>query len=87
MKNPERIIFVPLGDKAHGNLERAASYEAWKLSQDIHGEEESKGRMVAVSVESLQKHPRVNPFYYLKKGMTTMGGYLVKVKELDRRKA
>ena len=80
MKNPERIIYVPLGDKAHENLGRAASYEAWKLSRDILEKENS--REFRVSIISLQKHPRVNPIYYLEKGITIMGGYLVKIEKI-----
>lgn len=78
MKNPERIIFVPLGDKANPDLERSGSYEAWKLSRDLLGEEKD----VMVSTESLQKHPKVNLIYNLKKGITSLGGYLVKIQEI-----
>lgn len=80
MKNPERIIYVPLGDKIHENLKTAASYEAWKLSRDILEREGS--REFRVSILSLQKHPRVNLIYYLEKGITTMGGYLVKIEKM-----
>lgn len=80
MKNPERIIFVPLGDKRHENLERAASYEAWKLSREILERENS--REFRLSIISLQKHPKVNPIYYLRKGIAFLGGYLIKIEEI-----
>lgn len=83
MRNLERIIFIPLGDKTHENLEMAACYEAWKLTREIREEEDSKGRKVVAGVESLQKLPGVNPFFYLKKRITAMGGYLVEVKEVE----
>lgn len=78
MKSPERIIYVSLGDKTHDDLEGAASQEAWKLSRDILEKENN----VSVFRESLQRLPRVNLIYYLKKGITAMGGCLVKVEEI-----
>jgi len=80
MKSAERIIYVPLGDKTHEDLERAASSEAWKLSRDILERENLKE--FKISILSLQKHPRVNLIYYLKKGITAMGGYLVKIEKM-----
>jgi len=82
MRSPERIIFVPLGDKRHGDWEEAASKEAWRLNREIIEEEYLKGRIVSVQVESLRRHPKVNPFYYLKRGITSMGGYLVKIEKM-----
>ncbi|KPJ70270.1 hypothetical protein AMJ51_02385 [Microgenomates bacterium DG_75] len=84
MINPERKIFVPLGDKTHEKLERAASYEAWDLVQGIIREEESKGRIVIGGTESLQKLPWVNPISHLKKGIIALGGYLVTIKEREK---
>jgi len=81
MKTPERIIYVPLGDKAHENLERAASYETWKLKEEIVAKEEAEGKVVEAGIVSLQKHPQVNPIYYFEKGITSLGGYLIKIKE------
>jgi len=81
MANPERVIFVPLGDKTHENLQEAAQYEAWKLSREIQEEENLKGRKVTAGVFSLQRLPRVNPFHYLRKGISAMDGYLVEIEE------
>ena len=81
MANPERKIFVPLGDKNRPDLEKAAFDETWELNREIIEEEYSQGRIVVGGIESLQKLPFINPIYYLKKGITAMGGYLVTIKE------
>jgi len=82
MKTPERIIFVPLGDKTHENLDASASYEARVLIDEITREEDEKGRWVKGIKVSLQKHPRANLIHHLKKGITSLGGYLVKIEEV-----
>lgn len=79
MKSPERIIYVPLGDRTH---ERAAFCEACKLTREIVEEEFSKGRFVSATAESLQQHPKVSKFYYLRKPIQAMGGYLVKIEKM-----
>lgn len=86
MGTPERIIYVPLGDKAHENLERAASYETWKLKEEIVAKEEAEGRVVEAGIVSLQKHPKVNRLYYLKRGIASLGGYLIKIREIKTEK-
>ena len=40
-------IYIPLGDKSHPYLEKAASYEAWIISRELHKRADSRG----VSVE------------------------------------
>lgn len=82
MRNPERIIFVPLGDKNRPDLEQAAFDEAWELNHEVIEKEYSKGRIVIGGIESLQRLSFINPIYYLKKGITSLGGYLIKVEEI-----
>lgn len=79
MRNPERVIYIPLGDRTH---ERAASCEACKLTREIVEEEFLKGRFVSATAESLQQHPKVSKFYYLRKPVQAMGGFLVKVEKV-----
>ena len=75
----ERAILVPLGDTSNSDVEGVAFSEARDLSYRILGEEDARERKVATTIVSLQKHPRVNPFYYLKQlGVTAIGGFLVK---------
>ena len=81
MINPERKIYVPLGDKNRPDLEKAAFDEAWNLNREIIDNECSEGRIVVGIVESLQKLPFINPIYYLKKGIIAMGGYLISIEE------
>lgn len=82
MKSPERIIYVPLGDKNRPDLEQAAFDEAWELNHEVIEKEYSKGRTVIGRIESLQRLSFINPIYYLKKGITSLGGCLVKIEEV-----
>ncbi|MCJ7792826.1 MAG: hypothetical protein MUP45_02515 [Candidatus Marinimicrobia bacterium] len=81
MVNPERKIYVPLGDKNRPDLEKAAFDEAWNLNHEIIENEYLAGRIVVGRVESLHRLPFINLIYYFKKGIITMGGYLISIEE------
>jgi len=81
MANPERKIYVPLGDKNRPDLEKAAYDEAWNLNHEIIESEDAKGRIVVGIVESLHRLPFINPIYYFKKGIIAMGGCLISIEE------
>ena len=81
MTNPERKIFIPLGDKYRSDLEEAAFDEAWRISHEIMEEEYSKGKITASGRVPLKILDSFDPTHCRQKGIIAMGGYFVTIEE------
>lgn len=84
--NPERMILVPLGDKACEDLGQAAFREAKKLADGVLDQEELAERHPIVSISSLQPQDRGRNLIHSFKargGITAIGGYLITIKQAE----